>query len=73
MRYLGIVKRKDNHLTVPDAFGDLSEEKTYEAVEIGESILLFASPVDRKRLQQIEDLAARSIEEHRRSLEGLAR
>jgi hypothetical protein len=36
-------------------------------------ILLVPSPPDRERLARIEKLAQRSIEEHRKTLEGLAR
>jgi len=58
---------------MPDTFVEVAQETTYEAVQVGDSILLFASPLDRERLEQIERLANRSIEEHRRSLEGLSR
>ena len=72
MKYLGTVTRQDNHLTMPEAFRELAEQKTYEAIQIGDAILLLSAPLDRERLRQIEELAKRSIDEHRPSLEGLA-
>jgi len=73
MRYLGIAKKEKGHLTMPDAFGEVEEGQMYEAIELGGEILLISAPLDRKRLAQIERLVSRSIEEHRKSLEGLAR
>ncbi len=73
MKYLGAVKREVNQLTMPDAFQEVAGGTSYEAVQVGDTILLMASPVDRERLRQIEELANRSIGEHRRALEGLAR
>ena len=72
MRYLGTVTRRDDHLTMPDAFREAAEQETYEAVQIGDAILLLGAPLDRDRLRQIQELARRSIDEHRSSLEGLA-
>ena len=73
MKYLGMVRRRDNHLTMPDTFREVPQEDTYEAVQVGDSIVLLSPPLDRERLEQIQRLADRSIEEHRRSLEGLSR
>ena len=73
MKYLGIVKRQDRNLTMPDAFQKAARPGDYEAIEVGGDILLLSAPLDRERLKRIEDLAKRSIGEHRRALEGLAR
>lgn len=72
MKYLGIVKRSNATLTLPDGFQQAGQSGEYEAVELGGDILLLASPLDRARLNRIEGLANQSIDEHRRTLEGLA-
>ena len=59
-------------IVMPDAFQEVEEGRTYEAIEIGGDILLASVPLDRERLGKIARLASRSIEEHRKSLEGLA-
>jgi hypothetical protein len=73
MRYLGIVRRQDGTLRVPDTFREAAGEQDFEAVEVGGDILLLSAPLDRERLKAVEALAERSVAEHRRSLEGLAR
>jgi len=73
MKYLGIVKHQDGNLTLPDAFEELEARPVYEAVQIGGDILLLSMPLDRERMHRIEWLTNRSIEEHRPTLEGLAR
>ena len=73
MKYLGIVKRQNGNLTMPDTFREAAERETYEAVQVEDDILLLSSPLDRERIKRIEELADRSIEEHRHTLEGLAR
>ena len=73
MKYLGIVKRQDCVLTMPDAFEEVAEGRDCEAILVGGDILLIPAPLDRERLKRIEDLANRSINEHRSTLEGLAR
>ena len=73
MKYLGIVKRTNATLTLPDGFQEAAQSGEYEAVELGGDILLLASPLDKERLKRIEKLANQSIDEHRRTLEGLAR
>lgn len=73
MKYLGIVKRNNANLTLPDAFQKAAPTAEYEAIEVGGDILLLSAPLDQERLRRIERLASRSIEEHRRTLEGLAR
>ena len=72
MKYLGIVRHENGTLVMPDTFRQAVAEGDYEAVEVGDSILLFCAPLDRERLERIEALADRSIDEHRDSLEGLA-
>lgn len=73
MKYLGIVKREDRNLTLPDTFQEIAERRSYEAIEVGGDILLLPAPLDRERLKHIEELANRSIQEHRSTLERLAR
>lgn len=73
MKYLGVVRQENGTLMVPDAFQEVAERHTYEAIEVGGDIILLPTPLDRKRLRRIEELADRSIEDHRTSLEGLAR
>lgn len=73
MRYLGIARKEKGELVMPDTFQNVEEGRTYEAIEIGGDIFLAPAPLDRDRLGKIEHLASRSIEEHRKSLEGLAR
>lgn len=79
MKYLGIVKNEKGKMIMPDNFvkevvslhGE--EPLLYEAIEIEGMIVLMNSPINRNRLAQIEDLTQKSIQEHRTSLEGLAR
>jgi hypothetical protein len=73
MKYLGIVKRENGNLTMPDAFQEATAPGTYEAIQVGGDILLLPAPLDRERIKKIEELTKRSIEEHRRTLEALAR
>ena len=73
MKYLGIVKRQNGNLTMPDAFQEVATLRTYDAIQVGGDILLLSAPLDRERLKKIEELAKRSIEEHRSSLEALAK
>jgi bifunctional DNA-binding transcriptional regulator/antitoxin component of YhaV-PrlF toxin-antitoxin module len=72
MRYFGIARKERGQVVLPDAFREVEEGHLYEVVEIGGDILLMPPPLDRERLAQIECLANRSIEEHRKSLEGLS-
>jgi len=58
---------------LPDTFQEIAEPRTYEAIQVGGDILLLSPPLDRERLKRIEELAKRSIEEHRDTLERLAR
>ncbi len=73
MKYLGMVKKENGTLAVPDSFKDAAELHTYEAVQVGTDILLLSTPLDRERLKKIEELAESSIRDHRKTLEGLAR
>ena len=72
MKYLGIARKEKGKIVMPDGFQEIEEGRTYEAIEIGGDILLASVPLDRERLGKIARLASRSIEEHRKSLEGLA-
>jgi hypothetical protein len=73
MKYLGIVKRKNGNLMLPDSFQEIPKQGDYEAVLIGGDLLLLPPPLDRARLKKIEELADRSIEEHRQTLEKLSK
>ncbi|MBS3905532.1 MAG: hypothetical protein KGZ49_00725 [Syntrophaceae bacterium] len=73
MKYLGIVKRQNGNLSMPDTFQEVATLHTYEAIQMGGDILLLSAPLDRERIKQIEKLANQSIEEHRKTLEGLAK
>ncbi len=73
MKYLGIVKKENGTLRVPNSFNDVAENRTYEAVQVGEDILLLSTPLDRERLKKIDALTESSIRDHRKTLEGLAK
>ena len=73
MKYLGIVKRQNGNLTMPDTFQEVATFLTYEAIQVGGDILLLSPPLDRERMKRIEDLTNQSIKEHRKTLEGLAK
>jgi hypothetical protein len=73
MKYLGIAKRQGSDLKMPDSFQDIAKTEVYEAIVVDGDILLLATPLDRERIKRIQDLTDRSIKEHRRTLEGLAR
>jgi len=72
MKYLGIARKKKGQVIMPDTFKEV-EGKLYEVIEVGGSLLLIPSPLNRERLARIERLAQLSIKEHRKTLEGLAR
>uniref|UniRef100_A0A7V5XF09 Uncharacterized protein n=1 Tax=Thermodesulfobacterium geofontis TaxID=1295609 RepID=A0A7V5XF09_9BACT len=71
MKYLGIVRKENNILFMPEGFKE--KDKTYEALEIEGVIILIPSPIDKERLSHIEKLIDVSINEHRKSLEDLAK
>jgi len=74
MRYLGIAKKDGDRIVISsDIAGKLKEEQLFEIVEIGGDILLIPAPLNRQRLAYIEKLAKQSIEDHRQTLERLAR
>ncbi|GAN31639.1 MAG: hypothetical protein DYG83_11690 [Candidatus Brocadia sp. AMX2] len=74
MKYLGIAKReKDQSITMPDSFKESSQWDSYEVIEVGGDILLIPPPLDKERLARIEKLTKISIEEHRKTLKGLAK
>jgi hypothetical protein len=73
MKYLGIAKRQGSDLKMPDSFQEVAKTEVYEAIVVDGDILLLATPLDRERIKRIQDLTDRSIKEHRRTLEGLAR
>ena len=78
MRYLGIVEKRHDGQIILEGYGQekITEEEdraAFEAVEIVGMIVLVPAPVDRKHLAQIETLTGQSIDDHRTTLEGLAR
>jgi hypothetical protein len=73
MKYLGTAKRQGSDLKMPDSFQEVAKTEVYEAIVVDGDILLLATPLDRERVKRIQDLTDRSINEHRRTLEGLAR
>lgn len=73
MNYLGVARLENGQLRMPDGFTAIERGATYEAIDLGGDILLVANPLDRKRIERIESLAAASIADHRRTLEGLAK
>lgn len=72
MKYLGIARTEHDHVLMPDGFEDIANGRMFEVIELGGDFLLMPSPLDRQRLDQVNALAKQSIEEHRKSLEGLA-
>jgi len=73
MKYIGIIKQENGYLTLPDVFRRFDVKKQYKALEIGGDLLLLSTPINRERLTLVENLAKTSIEDHRKTLEGLAR
>jgi len=73
MNYLGIARQENGRIVMPDAFGEGVEGQMYEVIEVGGDILLTTTPLDRRRLERIEQLTKSSIEDHRKTLDGLGR
>ncbi|MFN0135597.1 MAG: hypothetical protein ACKVS9_05695 [Phycisphaerae bacterium] len=73
MNYLGTARIENGRVVMPDGFAAARHSDTFEAIEIGGDILLITSPLDRKRLDLIDALVGESINDHRKSLEGLAK
>lgn len=73
MRYLGTVKCEDGRVIPVEAAANAYHPGHYQAVEVGRSVLLFAGPIDRERLERIEQLAAMTISAHRVALKGLSK
>jgi len=74
VRYLGIARRVGDRIVISsEVTGKLEEEQIFEIVEIGGDILLIPAPLDRRRMAYIEKLAKQSIEDHRQTLERLAK
>lgn len=73
MKYLGIARKEKGKVIMPDSFKEVEEGKLYEVIEIENEILLLPSPLDKKRLELIKKLADESINEHRETLEELAK
>lgn len=73
MKYLGTIKNENGVLRMPDQFNSGQSPETYEAIVVGDDILLVANPLDRRRLERIDRLALKSIQEHHDTLDGLAK
>jgi hypothetical protein len=73
MKYLGPARKEKGCVIMPDTFRDVPEGQVFEAVEVGGDIVLAIPPLDKNRLDEVKRLADRSIADHRKSLEGLAR
>lgn len=72
MKYLGVAKNENGRLQMPDGFAEAAPGAAFEAIEIGGDILLTQRALEPQRLAHIAELAQQSIDEHRRTLEGLA-
>jgi hypothetical protein len=68
-----MMRRQGRDLKMPDSFQEVAKTEVYEAIVVEGDILLLATPLDRERVKQIQDLTDRSIQEHQSTLEGLAR
>lgn len=73
MKYLCTIKNENGVLRMPDQFNAAESAETYEAIAVGDDILLVANPLDRRRLERIDGLARKSIQDHRDTLDGLAK
>jgi hypothetical protein len=73
MKYLGSVKKEEGILVTPSAFSDVKNGQVFEAVEIDGDVLLVKAPLDKQSIERTERLARKVIDDHRKSMEGLAR
>jgi hypothetical protein len=72
MKYLGTVRKEKGRIVMPDAFQEVEDGQTFEAIEMGGDIILLAGALEKERWTQIEELTKESIERHRATLEALA-
>ncbi len=73
MKYLGTIRNENGTFRMPDGFDAGGARDTYEVIAVGDDILFIADPLDRKRLESLLRLTKNSIEDHRESLDGLAK
>ncbi|MFZ2089152.1 MAG: hypothetical protein WAU47_11285 [Desulfobaccales bacterium] len=73
MKYLGTAKKEKGRMVMPDAFQEVEDGRTFEAIEVGGDIILVAGALEKERWTQIEELTQESIKRHRATLEALAR
>jgi hypothetical protein len=73
MKYLGTARKEKGRMVMPEAFQEVEDGRTFEAIEIGGDIILLAGALEKERWAQIEELTKESIERHRATLEALAR
>ncbi len=73
MKYLGTIKNENGVLRMPDQFTQGDSHESYEAIVVGDDILLIANPLDRKRLERVDRIAQASINDHKTTLDGLAK
>ena len=65
MRYLGIAKKENGLIVLPDQKNDPSVTAYFEAFEIDGHILMLRPPVSRKRQRQIRELTEHAINQHK--------
>jgi hypothetical protein len=73
MKYLGTARKEKGRMVMPEAFQEVEDGRTFEAIEISGDIILLAGALEKERWAQIEELTKESIERHRATLEALAR
>jgi len=73
MKYLGTVRKEQGRLEIPEAPREVEKSRVFEAVEIGGDIILLAGPLEKERWARIEELAQKSMNKHRATLEALSR
>ena len=73
MKYLGTAKKEKGRMVMPDAFQEVEDGRTFEAIEVGGDIILVPGALEKERWTQIEELTQESIKRHRATLEALNR
>lgn len=65
MQYLGVAKKENGLIVLPDQLQKQEVNKYFEAFEIDGHILLLHPPVSRKRQRHIRELTAQAICKHK--------
>jgi hypothetical protein len=71
MRYLGIAKKEQGLIVLPDLKDTHTVSELYEAFEIDGHIVLLHPPVSRKRQRQIRELTREAITTHKPSFKEI--